>query len=186
MRLPAAEALLAPAAAAAARLLEPARAVSLPAETAAALGTLAATCADARAVVIRPLRWHARKREEIRSFTPRFEEDGYQARPSSLFCLPTLRCMSSPVLLDESALRRSLSLVRSSPSVNCSSMQAGRDYDVDRERSEKRKLKREVAQEKKARACARLAAVFALFQWLSSRAQAAALSPGGSRCPSAQ
>ena len=99
--LPAAHALLAPAAAAATALQD---CIDLPASSVASLHSVLAACDSARRASPMPLRWHDQRREAARSFAPRFEEDGFVA---------------------------------------------GRDYDVDRERAEKRKLRRELGRSAK-------------------------------------
>ncbi len=110
--LPAADALLAPARDAALRLTRARCSSQLAPQTLAAAAAVVAAHARAASAVHLPLQLHNRKREAIKSFNPRFEEDGFVQ---------------------------------------------GRDYDIDRERSEARSLKKQIARESKVRAQALLA-----------------------------
>ena len=100
--LPSALVMLAPARDAVERLHGKAK--RLPPETAAVVAAIVTAHERASSAVHAPLQLHARKAEPIKTFNPRFEEEGYVK---------------------------------------------GRDYDVDRERSEKRKLKKQLQRETK-------------------------------------
>ena len=100
--LPSALVMLAPPHAAVERLRGKAK--RLPAATAALITSIIAAHERASSTVHAPLQLHARKAEPIKTFNPRFEEEGYVK---------------------------------------------GRDYDVDRERAEARKLKKQLHREAK-------------------------------------
>jgi nucleolar protein 14 len=110
--LPAGEALLAPARDAVDRLTRGPCGSRLAPATLAVAAAVVAAHGRAASAVHQPLQLHKRKREAIKTFNPRFEEDGF---------------------------------VR------------GRDYDIDRQRSEARNLKKQIAREAKVRvaSCAR-------------------------------
>ena len=104
--LPAGEALLAPARNAVERLMSAACSKRMSQGAMASVAAIVAAHRRAASALHPPLQLHKRKREAIKTFNPRFEEEGFVQ---------------------------------------------GRDYDIDRERSEARRLKKQIAREAKVR-----------------------------------